>query len=166
LKGEIAAGILVGPVDNPVLTTEVVLHEPFIVGLPWGHSLKRRRKLRLREVAGENVIWFPRHFHPAFYDGFLAACEARGFRPQIIHEVTTLHECIRLVANAEGITFITRSALAVPFSNVLLRELHEEGLRVETLLAFRSDRASELLTRFLEAAREEFGSGSEGSATS
>jgi DNA-binding transcriptional LysR family regulator len=166
LKGEIAAGVVVGPVDDPALTTEVVLREPFIVGLPQAHPLKRRRKLRLPDVAREKVIWFPRHFHPAFYDSFLAACEARGVRPRIIHEVTTLPECMRLVANAEGITFITRSALAVPFSNVLFRELHEEGLHVETLLAFRSDHASELLSRFLEAAREEFGSGSEGPATS
>jgi DNA-binding transcriptional LysR family regulator len=158
LKGEIAAGILVGPVDDPVLTTEVVLREPLIVGLPEGHPLKRRRKLLLRDVARENVIWFPRHFNPAFYDSFMAACEARGFRPRIIHEVTTLPECMRLVANGEGITFITRSALAVPFSNVLFRELREEGLHVETLIAFRSDYQSELLKRFVEAARKEFGS--------
>jgi hypothetical protein len=51
-----------------------VFHEPFIVGLPGGHLLKSKRKLRLRDVARENVIWFPRHFHPAFYDGFLAGC--------------------------------------------------------------------------------------------
>jgi DNA-binding transcriptional LysR family regulator len=158
LKGEIAAGILVGPIDDQVLTTEVVLREPFIVGLPESHPLKRRRKLLLRDVARENVIWFPRHVNPAFYDSFMAACEARGLRLRIIHEVTTLPECMRLVANAEGITFITRSALAVPFSNVLFRELHEEGLHVETLIAFRSDYASELLSRFVEASRKEFGS--------
>ena len=59
------------------LAVEILLAEPMVVALPYGHALGKHgatSPVAMRELKGEPFIVFARQQGPAFYDSALAAC--------------------------------------------------------------------------------------------
>ena len=162
LNGRISVALLIGPVAEKLIESEVVFEEPFIIGLPTDHPLTVKDSIRFKDLANEKVIWLPRSFHPAFYDRFVAACEVLGYTPKFTFEVTTLPECLHLIHEHRGITFTTKSAQSLAHPGVVFRPL-KELITVETVVAFQSNVDPSILARFVDLATEIFAVHKEGS---
>lgn len=154
IRGQLQAGIVLAPLDDPALTVHVLFREPFFVALARGHRFASLDEITLPQLRGEAVISLPREFNPPLYDRFFALCSARGYQPRIVQEVTTLHECLHFAGHGLGISFTTRAALAVVSEQITLKRLAEETIYVETAIAYRSDNRSERLKRFLEIVKQ------------
>ncbi len=156
LRGELLAGLVIGPIANPGLRSTSIHREPFLIGLPEAHPLASRKSVTLNDVRNESLVWLPRSFHPWFYDRFIETCAAHGYRPKIAHEVTTLQECIHLIGQAQGITFTTKSSQSLAPPGVVFRELKHEDLYVETLVTFSANSKLHVLEPLIEMARWAF----------
>jgi hypothetical protein len=49
-------------------------------------SVYRGHPIRIEDLAGQNVIYFPRKMGVGIYDHFLEPCSKRGFLPNIVPE--------------------------------------------------------------------------------
>lgn len=148
-EGNLDVGLLVGPVDGHGLYIEHLAREPFMVGLPRGHTLARRSSLTLAEVCKEPIIWLPHQSNPALHDWFLANCKASGCSPRIALEVTTVPEFMQFVSLGHGVTLLPRCATAVKVIGVSFRELVDANLNVDVVAAYSRTNDSDLKRSFV-----------------
>jgi len=80
-----------------------VLHERLYLAVPKGHSLARKRRLSLADVASQEFIVFPRRSFPSFYDTVISLCRNSGFSPVIRGEAGQMPELLAYVAAGIGI---------------------------------------------------------------
>lgn len=103
------------PVPAGVLARDL-LAEPFVICLPEGHPLARRRSLRLAELASDDFVFFARAASPSYYEMVLSMCVSAGFMPAIRHEVRHWFSVASLVSQGLGVSIVpaclSRSGLA------------------------------------------------------
>jgi molybdate transport repressor ModE-like protein len=128
-----------------------LLHESFLVALPPGHPLARRRSVRLGDLAGED--WTAAHT-----DGIIVrACRAAGFEPRLV-SLTRDQLAIRaLIVRGMAVTLAPR-LLAEAFADTALRPIagHAPERDVYALLppGGRHPLAQPMLSALSEAADE------------
>lgn len=113
---------------------------PLIV-LPASHRLAKRRRLFLRDLAGEQLLPWDEERFPGFGEPFLAACRAAGFEPRVAHTVDDLAGALTAVARDGSVTYVGRLAGQLPAPGVALVPLAEGELDMPTLLIWREDAA-------------------------
>lgn len=150
IQGQLEAGIVLAPLEDAAITVQVLFREPLLVALPRHHMVTQQKEITLADLRGEPIISLPRQFNPPFFDRFVDQCETRGYRPQIVQEVTTLHECLHFVGQRLGIAFTTKAAVALNSRHIVLKRLAEESLYIETAIVYRSDNRSPMLRRFVD----------------
>src|SRR5882762_3441821 len=127
MHGRVDAGILRKPIETPAELRFDLLHEErMVLVLPLGHALLRRSKgtktkatqgtraakqprVPLKALAGESFIFVRRPGAPGMYADFIRACEAAGFKPDVVSEVPRMLSAINLVAAGAGITLVPAS---------------------------------------------------------
>ncbi|AME23018.1 LysR family transcriptional regulator [Burkholderia sp. PAMC 26561] len=122
MSGRIDAAILRKPIETPAELRFDLLHEErMVLVLPVGHALLVRPKGRrprksdeqpqvpLKALAGEPFIFVRRPGAPGMYADFIRACEAAGFKPDVVSEVPRMSSAINLVAAGAGITLVPAS---------------------------------------------------------
>src|ERR1700677_4241389 len=68
-SGSLDAGFLRMPVGEHAALDVVTVHrEPFVLVVPSSHKLAKKKRVRLREVAGEYFVMYERAFAPGFHD--------------------------------------------------------------------------------------------------
>lgn len=154
IQGQLQAGIVLAPIEDPALTVHGLFREPFLVAIARGHPFEGLDEITLAQLRGEEVISLPRHFNPPLYDRFFALCGAQGYVPKITREVTILHECLHFAGQGLGISFTTQAALAMASRHITLKRLAEETIHLETAIVYRSDNHSESLKRLVQFVRE------------
>jgi DNA-binding transcriptional LysR family regulator len=115
------------------LRIEPVWSEPVLGALPASHPRATTPVLRLRDLAAEPFVLFPRADAPDFHDQLLAACRSAGFSPRIAQEAIAMPTVISLVAAGLGISLVPGSLRQLARSDVVYREL--DGLTVTADLA-------------------------------
>jgi DNA-binding transcriptional LysR family regulator len=122
MSGRIDAAILRKPIETPAELRFDLLHEErMVLVLPAGHALLMRPKgmrqrksneqpqVPLKALAGEPFIFVRRPGAPGMYADFIRACEAAGFKPDVVSEVPRMSSAINLVAAGAGITLVPAS---------------------------------------------------------
>ena len=67
--GALDIGFLRMPIGEHSALDAVTVHrEPFVLVVPSSHKLAKRKRVRLREVAGENFVMYERTWAPGFHD--------------------------------------------------------------------------------------------------
>ncbi|WP_256564462.1 LysR family transcriptional regulator [Allokutzneria sp. A3M-2-11 16] len=79
-------GVLRHPFDAPWLDQGEVLSQPLGVLCPPGWP---PGPLRLADLAGQELVIFPRTTAPALHDELLSTCARHGFTPRVVHEAAT-----------------------------------------------------------------------------
>jgi DNA-binding transcriptional LysR family regulator len=82
--GEADLGFVHLPFEVQGLEHRVLLNDPFVVVVPEGHPLARKRILSLAEIADQDWVWVREANEPDH--PLYAACTAVGFRPRIVCE--------------------------------------------------------------------------------
>ncbi len=125
-------GIGLGPVDEPDITFEPVLHEALLLAAPAGHRLARGAgAVSLRSLAKESFIVPPRDIAPGLYDLIISHCRTAGFAPRITQHARQMQTVISLVASGMGFALVPASVRNLKRSGVRYRPLRGKAALVE-----------------------------------
>ncbi|RDK00944.1 LysR family transcriptional regulator [Paraburkholderia lacunae] len=133
------------------LKVETLLEEPVMVALPASHTLARKRRVGFDDLRKEPIFRFERRLNPGFYDHCQAFFEQIDFKPRTIPEPDDHHILLGLIAEGQGIAFISPSLQNVKRQGVVFRPLKEEGKRLTSgiAVAYSESNQSAILAQFL-----------------
>jgi DNA-binding transcriptional LysR family regulator len=134
LEGELGATIRVLPLAEDRIG----------VALPRTHPLAASTRVRLGALAEEQMVMFSRHVSPVYFDSLVAACQASGFSPRILHEVRSVASQLAFVGCGQGIALVPSALKKAAPENVVIRPLKED-LTVATAMAWNTSRAEPLV---------------------
>ena len=150
-RGTLDIGFLTGPMADAGLPWREVMAEPLIAALPRGNRLAASAgKLSIRQLAGEDIIMFPRSIAPALFDETVAFCHSAGFGLRVAQEVSQSQTIISLVSAGLGIAIVPASLRHLRRQGVIYRPFAERAPTVHVLAAWSSSQPSPVLDRFLE----------------
>ena len=159
----IAAGLLAGTLDIGflrevdvcgALPLETILRESVVAILPAAHPLAAGARLRLRQLAKEPFVLFPRQVGTAFYERFISFCVDAGFTPRVIQEATQWQSVVTFVETGLGVSIAPAGVQRFHSKGVVYREL--SGLETTVSVCWQNTRDSGTIAAFLNLARAEF----------
>jgi DNA-binding transcriptional LysR family regulator len=103
-----------------------LVDDPLHVGLPPGHRLARRARVRLADLAGDR--WIQGVRHGSTVEELPRACRLVGFEPQIAFQTDDRIAVEGLVAAGVGVALIPRLTLPTVRRDVVVRPLEARGL--------------------------------------
>ena len=128
-----------------------------LLAVPKGHSLAKRKRIRLRDLQNMPFIWFQRWANPTFNDQLLQACARGGLSaPRIVQEAADRDTQLGLVQCQIGIAWLTESTRWHCPRGVVLLPVVDMHVRLAFNLIWKKDNSSPLLQKFVaqvEAAR-------------
>jgi DNA-binding transcriptional LysR family regulator len=138
------------PKADPELDHIDVAVQHVELAVPRRHPLTSLKKLRLRDLAGEAFIWFPRWTSPAFFDQMMDACYRGGLKsPRIVQEGLNEATILSLVSTGLGLGWVLGTArLRCPEAVVILPVV-DLDVHLSLALAWRRDNISPLLGNFI-----------------
>jgi LysR family transcriptional activator of glutamate synthase operon len=142
-------------VESEGLGLHQLVSEELVVLLPPGHSLSRRDRVRMAELADEQFISF--RAGARLRELLFAAGRQAGFEPRVTLESNESQRIRRLVARGLGVAILPRSDADGPGADVAVAPLVEPSLRRDITLAWREGRRlAPAAAGFLDLARETF----------
>jgi DNA-binding transcriptional LysR family regulator len=126
-----------------------------VLAVPRRHPVSRLKRLRLRDLAETDFVWFPRRQHPANYDRLLQGCSRGGLtHPRIVQEAADEATMLSLVSCGLGVAFVTDATRWRCPKDVVLRRVIDLRLPIAVSLIWRRDNTSPLLARFVADMRQ------------
>ena len=158
LTEEIHVGFLHPPIDEPLLTQEVIYQEPMVAVFPDIHPLANESPtpISIQCLADESFILFPRPVGPVLYDSIIGLCQQSGFSPKIVQEAFPQQTILGLVAAGLGVSFIHASIQQIQHQGVVSRPLVETAPTLESAIVWRSDRGHPALPHLLDIIKKLF----------
>jgi len=155
-EGEIDVGIFWPPVDHAHMESERLFDERFWVVLPKRNPLAKRRKLCLKELAGQ-ILLLPNQT-PAVNQKVLQMCRDKGLTLKSKRTTAVPHEAgAALVASGKGIYVLAGTPLKFPsFGSGIAVIPLDEPSTIEVYMAWRKRETSAAVLNFLETARRVF----------
>lgn len=109
------------------------------IALPRSHRLAASPDLKLSDIAGEQMVIWPRSQGPGFYDQVMRLCGEAGFAPCIVQEAHGMHAVLSLVAIEMGLAIVPASMASVRPGEISYRVLDGEAATFEILLCHRAN---------------------------
>jgi DNA-binding transcriptional LysR family regulator len=129
--------------------------EPMVVFMHAGHPLAAsRRPVRLKALAGEPFVFYPRGTGTKLYDEVVALCRKAGFSPRIEQEARGNATILGLVAAGLGISILPASLRGIAMDNVQSRPLSPAGPSSSMWLIHTRHDASPASAKFIALAAE------------
>src|ERR1700756_2954010 len=105
-------GFLRLPIGGHSALDVVTVHrEPFVLVVPSSHELAKRKRVRLREVAGQDFVMYERTYAPGFHDLILGILRDARIVPNVSQTAGEIPTLISLVASRMGIAIMPASAV-------------------------------------------------------
>ena len=148
VQGRLDAGVLALPVGDDQLIARKLFDEPFVVALPDGHPLSRRKSLSLNELADQELLLLEDGH--CLRDQALAVCQLAGASEQLDFHATSMETLRQMVAANTGITLLPTLAIKPPVSpteNLVIRPFRGQAPSRTIAMVWRKSSA---LTDFLE----------------
>lgn len=142
IDGDVGQGIR----SHPLLTDRLA------VALPAWHRLAKRKTIRMRELANEEFVLFPRALSPSFFDGIIAACHQNGFSPRLLHEARSVASQVAMVGCSQGIALVPEGLRSMSSENVTIKPLHEVCNIVTIALAWNASNTDPVVKKLVEVA--------------
>lgn len=140
--------------DEPDISVDWVLREPFLVALYEGHRLCAKKSVTLRDLDNERMILYPNAPVHGLAQEVAAAFRAENVQLRVEQEVEDVVTCIALVASRFGICVTTESAVNLRLPGVVYRPLRSTQLReIELSCLYRRGDNSPILQAFLKLIR-------------
>jgi DNA-binding transcriptional LysR family regulator len=121
--------------------------------LPRTSPLARSRELTLGELAGQDLVLFPRATAPEWYDEILAVCRAGGFTPPRVRHARDPDFLLGLVLAGHGVAFLPEEP-ARRQPRAAWRPLAGEPLRATTRAVWPTRSPHPAAARFAAVAAE------------
>jgi DNA-binding transcriptional LysR family regulator len=149
LSAELDLALIAEPSASPLLTLVELSSAPLCAVLSADHPATSKQSVSIQDF--ENVGWmiFPRKAHPIIYDRVMDVARAAGVSPVELHHYVSPQQVIQLIEENFGVAFMAKGvADQLARSNVTVRPLSHESLRVTTYLALRADQSARLVNEF------------------
>jgi DNA-binding transcriptional LysR family regulator len=153
-RGDLDVGLVHPPLDDPGLATEEIGCAPFHIALPVDHPLTRHQSVRLKDLAREQAVIFPREIAPQLYDMILLMCREAGFTLKIAMEAHPAQSIIALVAAGVGIGFIASETQQMDRAGVTYRPIRGPGPQLTIGVAYHVDETAPSVRTFVAVAHE------------
>ena len=114
--------------DDPAITTEVVMEERLIVAMNTTHKLRAKKSVRLAQLVGEPIILYPAKPRPSYADEVLNIFRSRNLEITVVMEANELQTTIGLVAGGVGIALVPESVKRLHRDDVTYRPLADPGV--------------------------------------
>jgi len=142
--GSLDIGFLRLPIGgHPTLDVATVHREPFVLVVPASHNLAKRKRVRLREVAGHEFVMYERTYAPGFHDLILGLLREAGIVPNVSQTAAEISTLISLVAARMGVAILPASAVKHSVASVIACDIVDKIPVSEIGIAFsKRDRAA------------------------
>jgi DNA-binding transcriptional LysR family regulator len=155
LRGNrLSVGFVRSVLRDADLAQEEVFEEPLIAALPHTHSLARRRRILLRDLAGQRFVFFPRALGPSFYDQVVSLCQSAGFSFRVVQEANEMQTIVSLVAAGLGVAIVPASIRNLRMPAVSYVSLADTAAHTSLRVTWRRADNSPVLLAFLGVVRE------------
>jgi DNA-binding transcriptional LysR family regulator len=122
--GSLDIGFLRLPIGgHPALDVVTVHREPFVLVVPSSHKLAQRKRVRLRELAGQDFVMYERTYAPGFHDLIFGILRDAGIVPNVSQTAGEIPTLISFVASHMGITILPASAVKHSVASVVACEI-------------------------------------------
>jgi DNA-binding transcriptional LysR family regulator len=149
--GELDLALLILPVAQSAIDTEMLIDEPILAAVPPNHSLADRSSLKIADLCEEAFV--------LYRDGYdlrevtLAACQAAGFQPRVSLDGGEMDSVLRFVNAGLGVALVPAMAFGPGLPPGV--PIHEPVLTRSIGIAYRRERTMPAGTRaFIELLRE------------
>jgi DNA-binding transcriptional LysR family regulator len=146
---QLDVGFMRPPVNQRELETEIINEEKMVLAMASGNPLARKKRLTWQDLDGKTVLSVHPRVANNYYVSFFAICRQNNIKLLVGPYSQDIHSSLWLVSTGYGITPITESAREFASSNLVFRDLPEDGPTIQTVLAWRRDNASPILANFL-----------------
>ncbi|MBN8728073.1 MAG: LysR family transcriptional regulator [Xanthomonadales bacterium] len=113
-EGRLDAGILALPLHEPQLHQEFLFEEPFVLAVPEGHPLGRRKSLQLEDLSDQTLLLLEDGH--CLRDQALEVCQLAGAGERTGFRATSLETLRQMVAAHVGITLLPVLATKPPIA--------------------------------------------------
>ena len=154
LRDTIDFGLVILPIEDESLETELFVREPLVAALPPGHPLCARRRLRLEQLSGCDFVLFPWMRGYGFGRLVMRVCSRAGFVPRVAQEASPMESIISMVGAGFGVSILPAMANRQRPARVEYRPLTDRFAVAEIAMAWKKSNRSSALRRFIDTARE------------
>jgi DNA-binding transcriptional LysR family regulator len=122
--GALDIGFLRVPIaEHSALDVVTVHREPFVLVVSSSHKLAKRKRVRLRELAGQDFVGYERTYAPGFHDLIFGILRDAGIAPNVSQTAAEIPTLISLVDSGMGITILPASAVKHSAASVVACEI-------------------------------------------
>jgi DNA-binding transcriptional LysR family regulator len=111
-RDEIDFGFVLGAKTAEELNGFRYHSEPFVACLPERHPYAQARTLDLARLRDDEFVLFSRAASPHYFESIVTTCLARGFMPNIKHEVRHWTSVVSFVESGMGVSLVPRTLSA------------------------------------------------------
>ena len=113
------------------------------------HALAKKKTVRLKDLASEDLVMFQRYTSPSYFDTIVSACRDAGFSPRIVHEVSSISSQLAFVSCGQGAAIVPGLMRTMAPQGVLVRPLADAAGAVVTSAAWSASRKHPLIDEAL-----------------
>ena len=139
------------------LLSECVAHDMMLVALPTNHTLAKKAKVTLADLAPLFFIGMSSKTHPGAREWLMETCEGGGFAGRILQEADNEPIVMQFVSDGLGVALLPEQITGLPHEGVVFRPL-SPPLRRESAIAWRADNPSKALKDYIQIVKELSGS--------
>jgi len=156
--GALDIGFLRLPIGGHSALDIVTVHrEPFVLVIPSSHKLAKRKRVRLREVAGENFVMYERTWAPGFHDLMFGILRDAGIVPNVTQTAGEVPTLISLVHSRMGITIMPLSVPKHSAASVVVCNIVDQIPMAEIAIAVSKRFRTAVVDNFRSFALETLG---------
>lgn len=153
-RGDIDAGFMLGPFQNPQFDQVAVSSESLVALLPEDHALARQEVVTLAELAAQKLI-LGSHDQWDFFRMLVGDLfSAAGLTMRVAYEPSNTLGILGLVSAGLGVSLYAESISRIHAEGVVLRPIADCATRLETILCWNRANQSPALRNFVARARQ------------
>lgn len=155
LNQKIDIAFLRPPINNPLLSSEIVMNERLVVVLPSDHPLSSHQKISPEEMVDSDFVQInPHHAGRFLYETIQQWIQEHQLKLRVTQEVHNVLSLLTLISMGGGISLLPDYAEQLVFRNVVARRLSGNEPQVPLVMAWRSDDSSLTGDFFRQLVRE------------
>jgi DNA-binding transcriptional LysR family regulator len=143
--------------EHPELEIITIHREPFVVVVPRFHKLAKSRKVRLRELSGQDFVMYERSYAPGFHDLLFGMLRDAGVVPNISQTAGQMPTLISLVDAGMGISILPASAVRHSAAAVIACEIADAIPMSEIGIALNRRNRTAIIDNFMSCSLGEPG---------
>jgi DNA-binding transcriptional LysR family regulator len=156
--GSLDVGFLRMPVgEHSALDVVTVHREPFVLVVPSSHKLAKRKRVRLRDVAGEDFVMYERTYAPGFHDLMFGILRDAKIVPNVSQTAVEIPMLISLVASGMGVAILPLSAVQHSVASVIACDILDKIPMSEIGMAVRNGTRAAVVDNFRSFALKNLG---------